>query len=217
MMRRMKAGACVQDIDRQRPGIRGQDLAVLGDGTGRPLVGLGGVDVDAPAHGRLPGLAPVPGAVDAPAQDAVLQFAGDGAVEHGVAAGIGASGEALDLQPRQPLGLLRPGLPAIVAAPDAFICSGEHAVFVGRASPHDIRGERGHSPYAEKMKAEHAALRTRAEGPRDTRIVRQEAPAAARADEHEVRVGGVDCDLAGEGILEIANGSEGPAAVAADL
>ena len=67
------------------------------------------------------------------------------------------------------------------------------------------------------MEADHSTLRTRTGGPGEARIAGQSALAAARADEHEAGIGGVDRDLAGEGILEIADGREGPAPVATDL
>ncbi len=68
-----------------------------------------------------------------------------------------------------------------------------------------------------EMESEHLTLRPRASRPRNARIVRHLAPAAARANEHEAGIGGIDRNLAGEGILEIADGREGPAPVATDL
>ena len=122
----MEAGAGVRDIDRQRLGVGAQHVLVLRDRAVGPLVGLLRIDVEAPAHGRLPGLAAIAGTVDAAPEGAVFQLAGHGAVQHD-AGRIGATGKSFDLLPRQPMRLLRPRLPAVVGPPDALVRGGEHA------------------------------------------------------------------------------------------
>ena len=84
---RMETSAGVECIDRQRPGIGGEELMILGDGTVGPLVRLLGFGVQSLAHGRLPGLSAVPRAIEAATEFAVLLLAADGAIQHDEACG----------------------------------------------------------------------------------------------------------------------------------
>src|SRR5689334_9285337 len=106
---------------------------VLNDGSKRVLVGCLGFLVEASTGHWFPCITAVTRPEDAAFEGAAVVFAADRAIEHDdVLRGIRTSGKALDIVPREPGHFFGPGAAAIVRAPNAGFCGGEHdAAFRG--------------------------------------------------------------------------------------
>ena len=158
VVRRMKSGAGVHHVDGEGLGVRAEDLAILGD---RPVgipIRSPGVQVEALPHGRFPGLALIPRAIDPSLEFAVLLPASHRAVQdRDLTGAIGAPGETLDFRPRQPPCLVRPRLAPIIGAPDASFRRGVHHAARSRAI---------------EMEGDQPSSRARAGRPGDARVPR---------------------------------------------
>ena len=188
VVRRMKSGAGVHHVDGEGLGVRAEDLAILGD---RPVgipIRSPGVQVEALPHGRFPGLALIPRAIDPSLEFAVLLLAPHRAVQdRDRARAIRTTGEPLNLRPGQPPCLVRPRLATIIGAPDASLGRGVHHAAGGRAI---------------EMKRDQPSFRARAGRPGEARVPRQ-ANSPARAGQENVRLSRMGGDLPLQRILEI--------------